>query len=207
MIPNLPRPRTATFRHLPFAVLIVVAFLSPATGGAMVVVERDFPDLVRRAETIVAGTVLGVSNAQKDSGAPITLVTVAELTVMKGKARDSITLEFYGGIVGEYAVRVPDMPTFAPGEQVVLFIAGNGENVCPLVGVWQGSFRIQFDEARGTEIVTTNDGTPIAGIVADQIRPVDRRGDSGGGSAVGLTLDGFRQLIADELTNPSRESR
>lgn len=172
----------------------------------MVVVERDFPDLVERAEDIVVGTVADVGNAQKPSGEPITLVTVADLTVLKGSADDTVTLEFYGGEVGDYAVRVPDMPTFKPGERVVLFIAGNGDNVCPLVGVWQGSFRVRYDDSRGTEIVTTNDGTPIAGIVADQVRPFGDRGD-GGAATAALTLDGFRRLIADEIANPSDESR
>jgi len=172
------------------------------SANAMVVVERDFPDLVERAETIVAGTVAEVRNAQKDSGAPITLVTVSDLSVLKGGARESITLEFYGGVSGEYAVRVPDMPTFAPGERVVLFIAGNGENVCPLVGVWQGSFRVRFDEALGTDVVTTNGGTPIAGIVGNKVRRVENVGD-GGGAAAALTLDEFRQRIADELASPS----
>lgn len=206
MMLNVPRPRTATFRHLTFAALLVVAFLSPTTGGAMVVVERDFPDLVQRAEDVVVGTVAEVGNAQKPSGEPITLVTVSDLTVLKGDASDSITLEFYGGPVGDYAVRVPDMPTFKPGERVVLFIAGNGENVCPLVGVWQGSFRVRYDDSRDTEIVTTNGGTPIAGIVDDRVRPVESGGD-GGGASTALTLDGFRQMIADELTSPSRDSR
>jgi hypothetical protein len=170
----------------------------------MVVVERDFPELVERAESIVAGTVSDVRNAQKESGVPVTLVTIAELSVLKGDAAGAITLEFYGGITGEYAVRVPDMPTFTAGDRVVLFIAGNGKNVCPLVGVWQGSFRVRFDEALGTDIVTTNGGTPLGGIVGNQVRRLE---SDGGGAATALTLDGFRQLIADELANPSRESR
>ena len=171
----------------------------------MVVVERDFPDLVQRAEQIVAGTVSDVSQAQKPSGAPMTLVTVSDLTVMKGEARDAITLEFYGGVTGEYAIKVPDMPTFKAGERVVLFIAGNGVNVCPLVGVWQGSFRILTDAERG-DIVATNDGRPLAGVAGTQLQP-RRSGGDGGGAAETLTLDGFRQLIADELATPSRDSR
>jgi hypothetical protein len=178
---------------------------SPFRIDAMVVVERDFPDLVQRAESIVVGTVAEVRNAQKRAGAPVTLVTVSDLSILKGAADDSITLEFYGGVAGEYAIRVPDMPTFVAGERVVLFIAGNGKNVCPLVGVWQGSFRIRFDESLGTDIVTTNGGTPVAGIADNQVRRSDDAAASSGAAA--LTLDGFRQLIANELASPSREPR
>jgi len=172
----------------------------------MVVVERDFPDLVQRAEDIVAGTVSDVRNAQKESGAPTTLVTVSDLTALKGNARDSITLEFYGGVAGDYTIRVSDMPTFHPGDRVVLFIAGNGENVCPLVGVWQGSFRIRFDETLGTDIITTNGGTPVGGIVGGRVQPIESGGDGGGG-AVAMTLDSFRQSIADELVSSDRQPR
>jgi hypothetical protein len=190
-----------------FSLGVALSFVVIAsTAAAMVVVERDFPDLVQRAEQIVAGTVSGVSQTQKKSGAPVTLVTVSDLTVMKGDVRDSVTLEFYGGVAGEYAVSVPDMPTFKPGERVVLFIAGNGINVCPLVGVWQGSFRILTDETRGTEVVATNGGQPLTGIVGNRVQALTARGDGGGG-AQALTLDAFRDLIADELANPSSESR
>jgi hypothetical protein len=163
----------------------------------MVVVQRNFPDLVQRAEQIVSGTVVDIGEATID-GSPVTLVTVADLTVMKGAAADSITLELYGGNDGEYAVKVPDMPTFKEGEQLLLFIAGNGKNVCPLVGVWQGAFRLQFDESSGTDIVTSYGGAPIAGIVGGEIQHVGSRGDGGAASAP-LSLDDFRQLIADEL--------
>jgi hypothetical protein len=192
-------------QHVAFVGLLLV-LVSPLAARAMVVVERDFPDLVGRAESIVAGTVSDVSTSRKPSGGPVTLVTVSDLTVLKGDAGSSITLEFYGGVDGKYEIRVPDMPTFEPGERVVLFIAGNGENVCPLVGVWQGSFRVQYDEALGTDIVTTNGGTPVAGIVGSQVRRVERSGN-GGGASEALTLDAFRQLIADELAHPTRESR
>lgn len=186
-----------------YAVLLAIPLLLPAAAVSMVVVERDFPELVQRAEDIVAGTVTEVRNAQNASGAPVTLVTVADLTVLKGAARDTITLEFYGGVVGEYGVRVSDMPTFTAGERVVFFIAGNGENVCPLVGVWQGSFRVRFDEALGTDIVTTNGGTPVAAIIGDKVRPVESKGE-GGGAAAAMTLDAFRLRIADEIVNPAR---
>jgi hypothetical protein len=186
---------------MPAAILL---FLPAAQ--AMVVVERDFPDLVQRAEQIVSGTVADVSETQRPSGAPVTLVTVDDLTVMKGEARGSMTLEFYGGTVGEYAIKVPDMPTFAVGERVVLFVAGNGVNVCPLVGVWQGSFRILTADGGATDVVATNGGQPLAAAAGAQLRPL-RDGGDGGGAAAALTLDQFRDLIADELANPSRDPR
>lgn len=179
------------------AIAAALAALAHAADlAAMVVAQRDFPDLVHGAEQIVDGTVVDVREARID-GVPVTLVTVSDLTVMKGAAEESLTLEIYGGREGEYAVRVPDMPVFRAGERFVLFVAGNGKNVCPLVGVWQGAFRVERAEGGG-EIITTYDRTPIAGIAGGEIRRSASSGD-GGGASTGLTLDDFRQLIADEL--------
>lgn len=182
-------------------IIPAAALCFAANAAAMVVVERDFPALVERAEQIITGTVTDVREGVVD-GAPITFVTVSSLTVMKGDAGDSITLELYGGGDGEYAAKVPDMPTFTPGEDVLLFIAGNGENVSPIVGVWQGTFRIRSDETFGARIVTSNGGTPITAIVDGKIELATPGGD-GGGAAAPMTLDALRQEIADELANPS----
>lgn len=182
---------------IPWWTTLIALFCLSTDVAAMVVVQRDFADLVRRAEQIVSGTVIDVGETRID-GSPVTLVTVADLTVMKGPAGDSITLEIYGGNDGEHAIKVPDMPTFAVGERVLLFVAGNGKNVCPLVGVWQGAFRVHFDEASGSDAVISYSGAPIAGVVDGEVRYVGSRGD-GGAAAAALSLDGFRQLIADEL--------
>lgn len=176
---------------------LIALFCLTTDAGAMVVVQRDFPDLVQRAEQIVSGTVVDIGETRID-GSPVTLVTVSELTVMKGAVGDSITLEIYGGTDGEYAIKVPDMPTFTVGERVLLFVAGNGKNVCPLVGVWQGAFRVDFDEASGTDTVSSYSGAPIAGVVNGKVQHAGSRGD-GGAAGAALTLDGFRRLIADEL--------
>jgi len=182
-------------------VILTATVWFAANAAAMVVVERDFPDLVQRAEQIIAGTVTEIRRGVV-GGAPITFVTVSGLTMMKGEAGDSITLELYGGGDDEYAVTVPHMPTFTPGEEVLLFVAGNGENVSPIVGVWQGSFRIRFDEALGVRVVTANGGTPIAGIVDGKVELAAPGGD-GGGAAASMTLDELRQEIADELADPT----
>jgi hypothetical protein len=186
--------------------LLAAAAWFAAQAEAMVVVERDFHDLAQRAEQIVAGTVTEIRTGTV-AGAPITFVTVTDLTVMKGAAGDSITLEMYGGNDGEYAVKVPDMPSFSVGEEVVLFIAGNGRNVSPFVGVWQGVFRVRFDEARGERVVTANGGTPVTGIVGGKVQLAAP--EQGGGATAGsaMTLEQLREAIADELANPSGAAR
>lgn len=167
---------------------------------ALVVVKRDFPDLVARAEQVVVGTVVDVRDATDEGGTPYTFVTFDDLSVLKGTVGDTLTLRFYGGRAGDFAVQVPDMPTFTPGERAVLFVRGNGRDVCPLVGVWQGRFQVRYDAAARTEIVADADGRPLVGVSQRAIQV----GPSGGGAAaVPMSLDQFRQRVADELAAPS----
>ena len=179
------------------AALATVAVCQPAR--AMVVAQRDFADLVSRAEQIVVGTVTEVREADDPAGAPATYVTLSELRVVKGDARDTLTLRFYGGSSGSVAVHIPDMPTFAVGERVVLFVAGNGRDVCPLVGVWQGRFRVRFDATRGTDVVETDDRAPVLGVAGRKLRRGTRTTDAAGA----VSLDDFLGLINGELAAPT----
>jgi len=165
----------------------------------MVVVPRDFPELVARAEQIVAGTVTSVSEEQDTAGTPWTLVTLSDLTVFKGDVGTTLTLRFYGGGTGAGAVSIPDMPTFTLGERALLFVAGNGRDVCPLVGIWQGHFRLRVD-AGGIEVVDDSDHRPV---VSRAGRHLMRAAVDAPPAQPAMTLDAMRQLVADELAYPT----
>jgi hypothetical protein len=169
---------------------------------AMVVVNRDFPELAARAEQIVIGTVTAIDQVKDDAGVPATLVTFSDLTVLKGDVGSTLTLRFYGGAADDVVVQVPDMPQFALGERAVLFVAGNGRDICPLVGVWQGRFRVRFDATRNTEVVDSSDGRPVTGVVGRQVRYAPLGATA---ATPPLTLDEFRQLISDELAAPQAD--
>lgn len=162
--------------------------------------RRDFPALVSRAEQIVIGTVVGLSEEDDSGGVRRTLVRIGDLSVLKGQvAGDELTLDFLGARKGLYVSRVLDFPLFQEGERVVLFIAENGRAACPLVGVWQGRFRVQTDPQSGLETVESNDGRPLIGRFKRELQYASPRD----GSGTALTLDQFRQMIADELAHPS----
>lgn len=169
----------------------------------MVVVKRDFPDLVARSEQIVIGTVTDIHEQQEASGTPFTLVTFSDLTVLKGDVGSTLTLRFYGGHAGDAVVAIPDMPAFTLGERDVLFVAGNNRDVCPLVGVWQGRFHVRFDPTSGTDVVEDSIHQPLTGIASRElVRAPAISGETP------MTLNAFRQLIVDELAQPqpSRDS-
>ena len=163
----------------------------------MVVVKRDFPDLVARSEQIVIGTVTDIHEQQDASGTPFTLVTFSDVTVLKGDVGSTLTLRFYGGHAGDAVMAISDMPTFTLGERDVLFVAGNNRDVCPLVGVWQGRFYARFDPTSGTDLVEDSNHQPLIGIAGRQLL----RAPAVSG-ATPMTLDAFRQLIVNELAQP-----
>jgi hypothetical protein len=180
------------------AFLVVVA-LATAPAGAMIVVKRDFPELVARSEQIVIGTVTDIHEQQDLSGVPFTLVTFSDLTVLKGDVGATFTLRFYGGHAGDVVVGIPDMPVFTLGERDVLFAAGNGEVVCPLVGVWQGRFYVHFDPALHADVVEDYAHQPATALAGGEPR---RAPAAVGRGTTPMTLDDFRNAIADELAHP-----
>jgi hypothetical protein len=182
--------------------LLAVLVFGAASASAMVVVKRDFPELVARAEQIVVGTVSAINEEQDASGTPFTLVTFSDLSALKGDVGSTLTLRFCGGHAGDVVVGIPDMPTFTPGERDVLFVAGNGSVVCPLVGVWQGRFYARFDPTVNADVVEDSNHQPLAGIVG---RELLRAPATAADAAVPMTLDEFRQLIAGELAHPSAQ--
>jgi hypothetical protein len=179
------------------AVAVFLAQVAIA-AHAMVVVQRDFPELVARAEQIVAGTVTDIRQ-ETDAFGPATFVTFGDLTVLKGDVGDTLTLRFYGGESGDVVVHIPDMPTFSIGDRAVLFVAGNGHTVCPLVGVWQGRFNVRFDSDRQTDVIETNDRAPVVAVAGRSIV----RGESKG---TAMPLGDFLDSIAGELTRPTATS-
>ncbi len=180
------------------SLLLTAVVFAAIPAQAMVVVKRDFPELVARADRIVVGTVIDVHEQLDASGAPSTLVTFGDLTALKGDVDATLTLSFYGGHAGDVVVRVPDMPTFTVGERDVLFVAADGGSVCPLVGVWQGRFYVRFDPAIGADVVEDNAHQPVVGLSGRELA----RAPAAVSSEPAMTLSRFRQLITDEIAHP-----
>lgn len=173
----------------------------PHSVPALTVADRDFADLVARAEQIVVGTVTAVDQGENERGGPMTFVTFDDLTVLKGDVAPPFVLQIHGGTTRDGVVmHVPDLPTFRAGERAVLFVRGNGTDFCPLVGIWQGRFTVRRDAERGVDVVENHDGSVITGLAAGELQSAQRR--AAGSRA--LTLDEFGDLVREELAHPSK---
>jgi hypothetical protein len=171
---------------------------------AMVVKERDFVDLVERAEQILSGTVSGIDFSRDASGTPVTRVRFVDLFVLKGAVEAPFTLELYGDSAATGGVRISGTPRFEVGERALLFVAGNGSRLCPLVGVWQGLFRVRFDAESRIDVVENHGRVPVVGMRGRKLRVA--RG-SAAGEPPPLTVDEFHDLIRHELRRQTRARR
>jgi hypothetical protein len=150
-------------RPLRFALL--VAALVPALSATSVV-PPSFPELVAEADAIYAGRVTTVEARKLTApdGSPLikTFVTFAVERVLKGTARESVTLELLGGRVGDEQLRVSGMPIFAVGDRDFVFVQRNGVQYCPLVALGHGRYRVLRDQASGRDYVARDNRRPLA---------------------------------------------
>jgi len=157
---NLPRG----FAFSLVLVALVAATIVPDPVAATVLEPVGHEQLVQQAQLIFEGVVTAVQYRLSDVGTPDhvalphTFVTFTVKQTFKGKSAtgSSITLRFQGGLDGHgSALIIPGVPLFDVGERSILFVRGNGTDLCPLVGWEQGRFRVIGDA------IYTDDGQEL----------------------------------------------
>ncbi len=153
------------FRVVGVVVLSWLGCLQPAR--ATTVIEHSFSSLVQAAEMIAIGTVTAVeSEWNADKEAPFTLVTFSNLEVLKGDgSQTELTLHFLGGPTPDGLImQIAGVPSFSLGERNVIFCIENQHRAVPLVGIWQGMYRVVFDAERGLETIHNHAGQPVTAL-------------------------------------------
>jgi hypothetical protein len=168
---------------------------------ALSVIERTFPELVERADTIVVGKVLEVRNlVDGKTGYPYREVVLGELTVLKGSPADPLVLRFSGGSLPDGRVlSFGSEVEFETGERAVLFVAGNRRDMFPLVGVGQGRFRVVADAATGQDRVLDVHGAPVASLQGSRLRVLPGAPSTTAAAASAMSLQSFTDLIQKQL--------
>ena len=179
---------------------ILVAGASPAP--ATTVLRMTFSEVVDGAETIAVGSVSAIEETwDAEREMPFTNVTFTDLDVLKGGVSGrELTLRFLGGPAPNgFTLVVSGMPRFAAGQQVVVFSTGNGVQACPLVGWWQGLYRVVRDPGRDVLTIADHAGRPVASVDGLVGQRVTRLSTSQASAANAVTLDVFKTLVAEEL--------
>lgn len=146
------------------AAWLVGCALATVPAAATTVEPPDFPKLVARAASVFRGEVVGLRSELVTRGAEraiFTHVTFRVTEVIRGAPLPAeVTLEFLGGTVGDLSLDVAGMPRFEPGAQEIVFVERAGPQICPLVAMGYGRYRVLRD-ATGAEYVARDNGAPL----------------------------------------------
>lgn len=158
-----------------FTTLLVslgLAMLSLNVAQAKNIKKQNLLELMNDAESIVVGTVVNATDGFQD-GLPYTEITLTVGQNIKGNSNETLTFRQFGlmapkpgpnGLVN-LTVTPPGWPTYAEGEQVMLFLhkAASRTGFRTTAGLDQGKFSL-----RGGEIVNgTNNDALFRGLEID----------------------------------------
>ena len=184
-------------------VSLAALILGTPAARATTVVKMTFSEVADAAEVIAIGTVSAIQQTwDAELEMPFTAVTFSDLEILKGEVgSEELTLRFLGGPAPDgLTLVVTGMPKFAVGDRAVVFSMANGVQACPLVGWWQGLYRVLFDPGRDAFTVADHVGRDVVAFTGGFGRRVARlSSDLEASAADALTLDDFRTLIRNEV--------
>lgn len=150
-----------------------VVALCGATLSASSVLPLAFDEITERAAAIALVETVHVRADWRTHPQGKHIVTVVTFKLergLKGQVAQQFEIEFLGGRIGSVGMEVDGMPQFAAGDHDVLFLSKNLHSVAPIVGLYQGRFRVVGDRAKGTDQVLTHDGRPFTVATASAAR-------------------------------------
>ena len=138
----------ARIRHV-----FALALLAPLTALGTVVLSLSFEELTARAPLVVHARVNASNVAWDDEHAKIW--TWTELVVketLKGTPVTTVLVKQPGGVVGEVGMEISGAATFAPGEEVVLFLEPAPDEKGSWVPVSMSASKVSFEDRFGVKI-------------------------------------------------------
>ncbi len=132
------------------------------------VVPLRVSEIQKKSELIFLG-VAGKSETRFEEGKKTirTYVPFKVLKVLKGSAPGKgFKLRLEGGKVGKDVLRVPGMPEFIQGRTYLCFVRGNGKNLSPITGFWQGLLELRTVGKR--QVLVNNKGLELIGVKNDR---------------------------------------
>jgi len=136
-----------------------------------------FDHIVQRADLVFLGTVLSQQARYETRGHMIfTSVYFSVEKIIHQKetsyrfAGNRITLTFAGGQMEEEAIYISDVPSFEKGGQYLVFTRMDGKTYAsPIVGAYQGLFRVIQDERTRTAYPLTYGGHCIVKVTEGEL--------------------------------------
>lgn len=152
-------------RTLRFSLIVVLSLAALPIFSATYIVPED-RDLISAARGIVSGTVTSTHVRRGVRIETVTQVAVEEW--IKGTGGQSVSVVLPGGQLGEKRLTVPGVPSFTPGDRVLLFLSRDGRGEWTTWSWALGAFR---SDGRG---MLTRGGEEVFGWTVDGARHVER---------------------------------
>lgn len=161
---------------MPRRPLLVLALLAPLSALATVVLSMSMEEMATRAPLVVRGTVHRVDTQWNEQHTRIvTLSEVVVREVLKGQERTTVLVRQPGGLVGGFGQRVVGAATFAPGEDVVVFLEPAPDERDVFVPLAMSASKVSFVQKNG-QTVALRDLSGLSFAAPGRkgvIRPVD----------------------------------
>jgi len=128
------------------------------------VVAPDFPQLVNESDYIVRAVVKSTTSEWRETQGHRHIFTFVELDVREviaGSPPQPLILQMLGGKVGDEEMTVAGAPKFIVGDEDVLFVQGNGQNISPLVAIMHGRYPVMKDKVTGREYMARSNRVPL----------------------------------------------
>ena len=165
---------------------------------ATVLLPADMPEVARAAAAITVGRVVAVTTRLEPGTRRIERVITLEVTqYLKGGLGREVHVAVPGGQMGHYRTVMVGAPEFAPGDEVVLFLATRAAGLPYVVGLHQGAYRITLDTRSGTRVVSP---APLVRDPDTTGAVAVRRGDP---ARRPLALDAFAAEVRRALAEPA----
>jgi hypothetical protein len=151
-------------RRFALFVLAVALLALPLRTLATSVIAPDFSTLVKDADYVVHAVVKSVTSDWREYNGQRYIATKVELEVkevIKGTPPSPLVLDLVGGRVGTDELVVEGTPKFLVGDEDILFVQGNGQQVYPLVGMMHGRYPLFSDAKTGEKLVLRSNGMPL----------------------------------------------
>jgi hypothetical protein len=127
------------------ALLLLGTAAGPAVAATFVATSVE--EVARSADAVVRGRVLSATGRlSRDGRRVVTDVEIAVDRAWKGDPGATVKLVVPGGSTGKVAMTVDAAPSFAPGEEVVVFLARRGEG-WTVMGLALGKYRVDGPDA------------------------------------------------------------
>jgi hypothetical protein len=189
-----------TLRSLPPMLLAGLLLLGlPAVATTML--RLDVPELALSSDTVVHGTVRRVeSRWSGDHRRIITDVEIQVTEALKGQPGSTVLLIQPGGAVGDIGQVVHGSASFAPGEEVVVFLARQGASAFKLSGMAQGKYQVRRAADSQTVLAVPEDTQQVLLLDPDTRQATNSTRKT-------LTLQELKAAIRTALQQPAQEKR